>query len=341
MPPAFRTLIMAAAVLGLGLPTLVSAAEKPYVETPQPRAWYTLLKPAHANPADQLEHARALRDGGHTWRAQRHYRALFESWPVSKEAAVALQERAEMLARTGHDEDAFEDYQKLADHPASPLSYREILDRQSALAAAAVARKHYRLLFGGWTAPERALPLLEPLARSAAGWPGAAQAQIEIGRIHVRNGNWTDAVSAFQEYLIRFPAGPDVEEAAYGRARSLHELARDSRNDPAMGRDAQSALAAFTRDYPESTHRADALRRLDRMNAAQIEVAWRTARYYDRHYRSPEAARLAMERFLTLHPASAHTPAAQSELDYYEQRSHQPAPPATQENSREPASAQN
>lgn len=337
MPSAPRTLFMAAAILGLGLGMRVAAAEEPYVETPKPRAWYTLLKPAHPHPADQLTHARALRDGGHTWRAQRHYRALFESWPVSREAAVALQERAEMLARTGHEEDAFEDYQKLSDHPAAALTYREILERQGDLAAAAAARRHYRLLFGGWTAPERALPLLEPLARSAAGWPGAARAQIEIGRIHVGNGDWTDAAAAFQEYLIRFPAGPSAEEAAYGRARAIHELARDSRNDPAMGRDAWSALSAFARNYPESAHRTDVLQRLERIDAAQVRVAWRTAWYYDRHHRSPEAARLAMERFLTLHPASPHTAFAQSRLDLYEQQSRKAATPAHKEESREPA----
>lgn len=329
---------MAAAAIGLWGWTPAARADDSYVETPRPRAWYTLLKPAYSNPADQLRHARALRDAGRTWRAQRHYRALYESWPVSIESGQALLERAEMLARNGHIEDAFENYQQLADHPASPLSYKDNLDRQSELAAAAVTRKHYRLLFGGWATPERAVPMLEALARTAAGWPGAERAQIEIGRIHARNANWTDSASAFQEYLIRFSTGPNVEEAAYGRARALHELARDDRNDPAVRRDAWSALSAFTRDYPESGQRADALQRLERMTEAQIEEAWRIARHYDRNHRSPEAARLAMERFLTLYPATPHTTFAQARLNFYERKSRQQAISADKEKLREPPS---
>ncbi|MBP7275616.1 MAG: outer membrane protein assembly factor BamD [Kiritimatiellae bacterium] len=301
-------------------------AGEAYTEGTGVRPWFSLLKPARNNPSDQLAFARMLRDRGSTWRAKRHYRALTENWPLAPEAGLALLERAEILQRQQRWQLAFEEYRKLESFSSSPLPYTELLQRQRALALALMNRKNFRWLLGGWTYPQQALPLLETLARSATGWAGAADAQIQIARIHRDDHNWSEAAAAYQEYLIRFPEGVAIEEAALGRAMALDEMSRDAPNDPMLGREARSALDAFLRTYPDSTSAGSVRKRLERRSAELAESAWRVAHHYDRHHRSSEAARLGYERFLTQYPNSKYTRRAQERLLYYERRATPAAP---------------
>lgn len=318
--------VCAAALLILGASGTIATAGEAYVEAAVIRPWFSLLRPARDNPRDQLAYARMLRDRGSTWRAKRHYRALAENWPLAPESAQAWLERAEILQQQRRWNQAFEEYRKLEAFPATPLPYTDVLQRQRALALALMNQKNYRWLLGGWTHPEQALPLLETLARSATGWAGAADAQIRIARIHRDGRNWTEAAAAYQEYLIRFPDGPAIEEAALGRALALDEMTRGARNDPVLGREAWSALSAFLRDFPESSSAESVRKRLQLRTARLAESAWRVARHYDRHHRSPEAARLAYERFLTLYPDSVHARRAQERLLYYERLTATAAP---------------
>jgi tetratricopeptide (TPR) repeat protein len=252
--------------------------------------------------------------------ARRQYRALVASWPVSAEAGAAQRELAELLDAQGRSDAAFEAYQLLSERYPDQRPFREILDRQFELAEAAMTRRRYRWMFGGWTAPERAVPMLEQLARAAPGWPRAAEAQFLIGEAHRRNGDWLDAVIAYQELLIRFPQSPFVEAATLHRVAALERLARDAPNDPLARDEAWTAARHALRQYPESERRDELRRIADELEARRIAAAWAVARHYDRHHLAPEAARLSYERFLTQFPDTPHTARAQERMRWFAER---------------------
>ena len=309
-------------LLGLSLCVCFPAARAPaadtaYVETQERRPWYTMLRPAYGDPARQLEYARSLRNRGRTWWAKRHFRALIASWPLAEQAPLAQKELALLLESQDLSKDAFEAYEKLLDQYPGEVPFREILTRQFKLAELEMNRRRFRWIFGGWRAPERAIPLLEKLVVAAPGYEQAPQAQLWVGQIHLANKNYLEAVIAFQEFMIRFPRSPLVEEAGYGRAKALFALSRDTPNDTSAINEAWTSLDSFARDFPESGFLPEIQQLRDRAAEQRENDAWTVAHFYDRHHTSPEAARLSYERFLTRFPHSPRAGDAQKYLRHW------------------------
>jgi outer membrane protein assembly factor BamD (BamD/ComL family) len=175
------------------------------------------------------------------------------------------------------------------------------------------------------------VPMLEHLARAAPGWPRAAEAQFLIAEAHRKNGDWLDAVIAYQELLIRFPQSPYAEDATIHRAAALARLARDAPNDQLARDEAWTAVRAALRQYPDSARRDELRRIADELEARRIADAWTVARYYDRHHLAPEAARLSYERFLTQYPDSPHTARAQERMKWFAERAARGRPDPTPE----------
>ena len=285
-----------------------------YVDREHPRPWWSLLRPARRNPADQLAYARELRDGGHTFRAARHYRALVASWPSSEQAAAAQYELATLYDARHQYTKAFEAYQALNDRYPGRQPYETILARQFALAKTVMDRRKIRFLFGGFRAPEDAIPMFETLVRQAPRWPPAAEAQFLIGCVYESNGDHVEAALAFSEVQYRFPDSPWAPEAAFRRARCLYRLSRSTPHDVELADDAWHALRQFIRDQPDSPFLAEAREAADDLYQRRAREAFDVARYYDRHGRGPAAARIAYQRVAGQFPGTDWARRAEARL---------------------------
>ncbi|MCX7819189.1 MAG: tetratricopeptide repeat protein [Kiritimatiellae bacterium] len=289
---------------------------RPYREDQRRDSWFAslFLRPAHADASNQLAHARALRDAGRPRGAARAYRALVNTWPAAPEAVTALLERARLLEERGQWEDAFADYQQLVSRYAGRFDFNEVIARQIRIADRIADRRSMRWLLGGFSTPERALPLYAQILTNAPTSPGAPAVALRIARIHEQNGDLAEAVAAYADVRIRYPDAPEAEEAAARRIGCLMRMARRAPNHTAVLDEAWSSILDFLRRYPRSaqtplieTYRSEVAQR-------RARIAFESARMYDRARYSNNVIRTAYERFLAQFPDSPWSPTARRRI---------------------------
>ncbi len=315
----FRTWLFVLLVL-LVAPDFTDAAERGlFVEAEGPRPWYTMLRPARRDPAAQLAYARELRDRGSRWWARRHYRALIASWPSSPEASIAQLELAKMLEEAGAHEEAFAAYQHLMERYPGRFPFDEVYDRQLQIAEQMLTQRHFRFLFGGFTTPERAIPLLQKVAANAPSRETAGRAQLLLGNAYREMSEIESAIAAYSEIERRFAETPIGVEAAFRRAECLAEKSRRAPSDRQRLDDAWFAFHRFVRLFPESPFAAQAIEQRDSLQQARACAAWKEARFYE-HRGLMGAAINAYERFLRDFSQSEKASDARARLEILRQQ---------------------
>ena len=156
----------------------------------------------------------------------------------------------------------------------------------------------------GYTAPERALPLFERLAKNGPQWRNAAKVQYNIGLINEGSGDYEAATRAYEVVVVSHPGTPEADEASYRRARCLARQVDDSpRNEPAY------------RDYPKSEHAAEARKLLDTLKERLARMYFERAEYYDRIEKKPTAALISYRDFIRNFPTSELAQQASDRID--------------------------
>lgn len=289
---------------------------KSYREEQRREGWFSslFLRPAHPDPSNQLAYARSLRDGGRPRGAVRAYRALILTWPASAEAVDALLERARLLETRGLLDDAFSDYQQLVTRYAGRFDFHEVIAQQIQLADRIMARRSLPWLFGGFSTPERALPMYAQILTNAPNWSSAPAVALRIGRIHEENGDFAEAIAAYADVRIRYPNSPEAEEADERRIECLLRLARRAPNHTAVLDEAWGSIHDFLARYPQSPRARQIAARGSDIAERRAQIAFEAARLYDRPRYSNQVVRTAYERFLTQFPDSRWAPVARRRI---------------------------
>jgi hypothetical protein len=152
------------------------------IERKQPGFFH---RPEKGTPAEQLAHARLLEAEGRIRKAMRQYVAIVHQWHACREAPVAQEAYARLLADREKFARAFEEYQYLFEFYAGDFDATRILEEQFKIANAIRTERHGGfLLFKGVTTPERALPMFKRIVANAPQWERSAEAQLMVGSIH-------------------------------------------------------------------------------------------------------------------------------------------------------------
>lgn len=274
-----------------------------YTESAKEHGWFSLSRPSESTPAAQFDHARSLLTSGEIKKAERAFRSLTITWPGSPEAPLAQYAYARILDERGDKLGAFEAYQTLMESYSGRFpNYDQVLTRQFEIAQWEMTRKRSRLIFGGFTAPERAIPLFESVIKNGPRSPLAAEAQYLIGEAYENQFEYELAVVAYSTTLHRYPYSPFAEKASFARARALHAFSEAYPNNPQAREEAWAAVMAYIRAYPnaEAMEEARALR--DQLLADRAEVAYEIARYYDHIAGRHQVALESYREFVELYP---------------------------------------
>jgi LPS-assembly protein len=261
-----------------------SSVPLPYEEAN--RGNYLYLNPfAHkpTSPAEHLRYAQALKEQGHLRSARKQFDILVKRWPDSAEAPAAQRELAELLFTRGKNKKAFEAYEDLIRKYYSRIpNYDEVLNRQYTLAVNDMERKRMRWLFGGYRAPERAVPMFESILRNAPQWERAPEMQYLIGQAYHKGGEEEMAVVAYATTEYRYPNSPFAEKAAVAKLQSYKELVDDIPYSVDIREQALLSSALFSEIYTNSQHLADAeaFRRDLRNRSAQY--TYEIGEFYER-----------------------------------------------------------
>jgi outer membrane protein assembly factor BamD (BamD/ComL family) len=312
-----RIHLSALLVAALLLPALgASALAKPYEETQKRHSWFSFNRPSKKNPADQLTHADKLFAAGSLRKAGRAYRALAMTWPGSAEAVPAQLRYARSLDARGKVEPAFDAYQALMEANAGGFPYDDVLKRQFELAQEVMNRRKGKLLlFGGFKAPERAVPLLEKVVQNGPRSPFAAEGQYLIGRAYELSEQLELAVVAYMTAQHRYPLSPFAEKSAFGRTRALYRLAEESPNDEEALEQAWAGVVLFMNSYPKAEDSELAKAYRDTLLSRRSRTAYEKAVFYDKLAKKPAAALQAYRSFIKMYPHSEWATLAQQRID--------------------------
>ncbi len=292
------------------------AQSKPFEESEKKHSWFSFSKPSKKTPAEQLAHARRLHKQGELKRATRAYRALAVTWPGSPEAALGQLGVALTLDERGKPEDAFEAYHTLATRFTAGYNYDDVVKRQFDIAREVMQRKRGGFFFfGGFQAPERAVPLFEKVLQNAPRAPFAAEAAYLIGRAYELSDQLELAVVAYMSAQHRYPTSPWAEKAAFGRARALVRLSEESPNDEEALEQAWAAVVVFNNSFPQSEDIELARAYRDTLLRRRARAAYDKAVFYDRIARRPVAAFQAYENFVRQFPNSEWTSVARARME--------------------------
>jgi len=282
-----------------GLPPAPDTKSRPEKKTP---GWFRKAKAQ--TPEEQMTLANQLLATGHKRAAARQYYALVAAWHESPQAPAAQLAYAKLVEDRGSDLDAFHEFQYLIDHFAGLFPFEEALDHQFRIANTVMTQRHGRFLFGGFTAPERALPLFEQIVKNGPQWKNTPRTQFDIGLIHEENKDYDKAIAAYEAIQVSYPDSPEAEEAGFRRAQCLYTLANATpRHEPGY-RDALSALAMFLQDYPKSVHAETAGTYRDELKERLAAMYFERAVFYDKLARRPKAAVIAYADFIRNFPTS-------------------------------------
>lgn len=293
----------------------VWAKSKPYEETEKKHSWFSLSRPSRKNPEDQLAWARKLQEEGRLRKATRAYRALVVTWPGSTEAPLAQWGLAQSLDARHKMEDAFDEYNNLTSHYTGGYPYDSVVQRQFEIAHSIMdKRRGAFLMFGGFKAPERAVPMFEKVVQNAPRASFAAEAQYLIGRAYELSDQLELAVVSYMTAQHRYPGTSWAEKASFGRARCLVRLSEESPNDEEALDQAWAAVVVFLNTFPQSedaelgkAYRENLLRR-------RAKASYDKALFYDRIAKRPAAAIQSYENFVRQFPNSEWTALARARM---------------------------
>lgn len=291
-------------------------AAKPYEETQKTHSWFSFNRPSKKNPVDQLAHADALFEAGKMRKAGRAYKALAITWPGSPQVIPAQLRYARTLDARHKLEPAFDAYQALMEGNAGGFAYDEVLKRQFEIAQEIMnKRKGKLLIFGGFKAPEHAIPLFEKVVQNGPRAPFAPQAQYLIGQCNEFAEEYELAVVAYMTAQHRYPLSPYAEKAAFGRARALYTLSEESPNDADALEQALAGVVLFLNRYPDSEETELAKAYRDTLYTKRVRAAYNQALFYDKLTRKPVAALQAYRSFVKMYPRSEWAEVAQQRID--------------------------
>ncbi len=282
-----------------GCRTVGGDAERPVLDDGGEETFlFARLRNIPESPAAQLRRAEALDEAGRVRRARRNYRLLVSRWPASAEAAQAQRRFAALLHAQGREEAAFDAYRTLLERYPHEVPYEEIMERKYRIAQEVKKRRRMRFLFGGYRAPESALPLFETIVELAPGSEWAVQAQLNVGRILEEKRDYNKAAEAYSRLLQLFPDSPYAVDAVVRRAVSLCEDSRRHRNDVRRMNEAAFALEHALQRVEDAEVEAELTDRLAQVQERRARQRFDQALYYEKSERNPDAAAIGYRALL-------------------------------------------
>lgn len=144
----------------------------------------------------------------------------------------------------------------------------------------------------------------------------ARLAELRLADIEFAQEKYSEAISAYREFVQGHKNDPDIEYARYRMTKALFldiddtvMLPPQEERDQATTNEAHKELRTFLREFPKSRYRADALYMLDVVTGRLVRHELYVARFYLREDNF-DAAVARIDYALKAHPTSSLVPEA-------------------------------
>lgn len=228
----------------------------PYEETRSGN--YTYINPLAHKPDTVQEHwdyAVSLKERGKISSARKQFEILQKRWPESVLAARAKQMVGDLYYADGKNKKAFQTYEELiAQYYTGVQNYDSVLETQYLIAMEKMEQKRMRWMFGGYSSPQRAVPMFESIIRNAPQWDRAPEIQYLIGQAYQDDDNLEMAIAAYSTAEYRYPDSSIAEKASFAKIVCFKQLVEETPYSVDIREQALLATDLFKDTYPESTH---------------------------------------------------------------------------------------
>ena len=233
--------------------------------------------------SEQLQKAQRLEAEGDLKKAIGAYRALVAGFPQSGAAPQAQFKMAELCEKTGDPERAFKAYGKyIASYPRGK-EFDAVVERQFGIAKAFLDGER-RKLFGVKTFPsmERAQKMFEEIIKTAPYSKFAPLSQFNIGMALEKQGQYPEAIAAYQLAVDKYPNDDVAADAQYQIGYVQMYLLENGSNDQSARIKAHDAFEDFVVRYPQSEKISQARENLQKLSGKSIKKTLEVARFYEK-----------------------------------------------------------
>lgn len=242
-----------------------------------------MAAPAKGSAAGELAIVRAYFDKGDNRRAVSATKDFLKKYPddPGREEVMNVAARAEMNRRLFFQ--AYEWFEKqLQEFPAGELSDNAL--HKEFDCAEEFLKGTKRVAAGIFYLPAQSdgLEILERIAEHAPGSALAEQALMRVAEYHYGQGEWEDAVQAYDHYLDLFGKSSRSEYARLRAARAMHASYRGSAFDDTPLLDAQQRFKNFAALYPQTAQKENIPPILEQIRMSLAQRSYDTAGFYQR-----------------------------------------------------------
>ena len=233
--------------------------------------------------SEQLHKAQALEAEGSLSKAIGAYRALLRAFPASGACPQAQFKIAELQEQTNEPERAFASYSKYISNYPKGKEFDTVVERQFGIAKAFLDGER-RKLFGMKTFPsmERAQKMFEEIVKNAPYSKEAPLAQFNIGMALEKQGQYADAIAAYQLAVDKYPNDDVAGDAQYQIGYVQMHLVENGSNDQAARVKARDAFEDFTVRYPQSEKLPQARENIGKLSGTSLKKNLEVARFYEK-----------------------------------------------------------
>jgi len=295
-----------------------------YSETqPGEKRWaggYTYVNPFSRKPATPDEHwayTYSLLKEGKVSAACKQLQIFVKRWPADPRNITAQRGVGDLYYTQGKLKKAFDAYETLIQKYYTTIpDYDAVLEKQLVIANTEMERKRMSWLFGGYTAPERAIPYYESIIRNAPQWKRAPELQYQIGEAYRKNGNPGKAVAAYTTVEYRYPESPIAEKAAFAKIESLREMVRKTPVSLDLRERAALAADMFKENYPNSEYRAEVDAFGQALFTTSAQATYEVGAFYERIHKAPrnDSARIYYEKIVEQYGGTEYAKTANQRL---------------------------
>jgi outer membrane assembly lipoprotein YfiO len=197
---------------------------------------------------------------------------------------------------------AFEWFDKqVVRYPAGPLFERGLNGEIEAGEALLGGKK--RKVWGVFpiSARDEGVEILEKVATHAPGTKMAESALLKVAEWYYSEGDWADAVEAYDTFVAVMPRSRHVGQAMLNAAHATYEMYKGSGYDETPLLEAQQRYRAVQEQFPRLAERTGIARTLIEIRSTQAEKVYDCGTFYERTHR-PEAAVYYYRRVVLEYP---------------------------------------
>jgi outer membrane assembly lipoprotein YfiO len=271
---------------------------------------------------DQLDVAQEAFDNKDYALAQRATFYLLKTWPLSDYAPEAQYLQARCHEELGHDERAFNEYQKMFTKYPKSDKLKDALKRQYQIGLRFLNGQRFKL----WgripflPSMEKTAGLFEKIVKSGPYSEVAPQAQLRIGAAYEKDKNYPEAVTAYERAADRYQDRPIIAaDALYRAGIAYTKQATTAEYDQGTAGQAIAIFNDLIALFPEDKRIPEVKRIIASLKKEQARGSFKIAEFYAKQ-KQWNGALVYYNEVLLNGPTSPYAQPARERIDQIKQR---------------------